>query len=53
MRHELDLVLDQKVANPRMALYEPAQRSGSPVSQLIQAIIDLITKEDYSHQVRN
>ncbi len=52
LRRELDSVLERKVANPRMKLYDPAQNSHSPISQLIQAIMDLITTEDYSLQVR-
>lgn len=51
MRRQLDSVLQQKVAQPRMELYSPVYPDSSPNSQLIQAIIDLITKEDYSHQV--
>ena len=53
MRQQLDSVLQQKVAYPRMELYNPLQYQASalPTSQLIQAIIDLITREDYSDQV--
>ena len=51
MRHQLDLLLQQKVAQPRLELYNPLRASDSPTSQLTQAIIDLITQEDYSQQV--
>ena len=49
MRKQLDAVLEQKLAQPQMDLYVPG--SASPSSRLIQAIIDLITTEDYSGQV--
>ena len=51
MRRQLDSTLREKVAYPRAKLYDPTNRDPSPNSQLIQAIIDLITKEDYSQQV--
>ena len=51
MRKQLDSVLEQKIANPSMELYTPHSPTPSPSSQLIQAIIDLITTEDYSRQV--
>lgn len=51
MRRQLDLVLQQKIAQPRLELYNPDRSSDSPNSKLIQAIIDLITREDYSEQV--
>ena len=51
MRQELDVVLKQKVAKPRLELYDPCHPDSSPTSKLIQAIIDLITQEDYSRQV--
>lgn len=47
----MDAILKQKIANPSMKLYDPHNGSLSPTSQLIDAIIDLITTEDYSHQV--
>ena len=52
MRKQLDSILQQKVANPSMELYTPLSQSPSPSSQLIQAIIDLITTEDYTYQVQ-
>ena len=51
MRQQLDEVLKQKIATPSMELYTPHSSTPSPSSQLIQAIIDLITSEDYSEQV--
>ena len=53
MRQQLDLVLQQKVAQPRLELYNPRAQNPSPTSQLTQAIIDLITQEDYSQQVHH
>ena len=47
----MDAILKQKIANPSMELYDPHNGSLSPTSQLIDAIIDLITTEDYSQQV--
>ena len=52
LRRQLDATLQQKIAQPRMELYTPGSHAPSPSSQLIQAIIDLITTEDYSEQVR-
>ena len=52
LRHQLDALLKQKIANPSMELYTPQNGRPSPSSQLIEAIIDLITTEDYSQQVR-
>ena len=52
MRQELDTVLQRKVAYPAMELYTPHSPAPSSTSQLIQAIIDLITTEDYTGQVR-
>ena len=52
MREQLDSALQQKIANPGMDLYCPLESRPPPTSQLIQAIIDLITSEDYTHQVR-
>lgn len=49
MRKQLDAVLEQKLAQPQMELYIPG--SSSPSSRFIQAVIDLITTEDYSGQV--
>lgn len=51
LRHQMDAILKQKIANPSMELYDPHNGSLSPTSQLIDAIIDLITTEDYSQQV--
>jgi len=54
MRQQLDAALLEKVAQPRMELYSPHNTGRSdafPTSQLIQAIIDLITQEDYTQQV--
>ncbi len=51
MRHQLDVVLQQKIGSPSMDLYTPHTSHPSASSQLIQAIIDLITTEDYSRQV--
>ncbi len=51
MRKQLDSVLQQKVARPSMELYNPRSPRASPTSQLIQAIIDLITREEYTQQV--
>lgn len=51
MRQQLDGVLQQKIASPSMDLYTPYARQPPASSQLIQAIIDLITTEDYSKQV--
>ena len=51
MKLQLDQVLQRKVAKPSMELYDPNNPNAFPTSQLIQAIIDLITKEDYSGQV--
>lgn len=55
LRRQLDVTLQQKIANPRMELYTLSSHhsAASPSSQLIQAIIDLITSEDYSDQVAN
>lgn len=53
MRKQLDTVLQQKVAHPHKELYNQYDRHPSPTSQLIQAIIDLITREDYTQQVMN
>ena len=55
LRRQLDVTLQQKIANPRMELYTPSSHHSAPnpSSQLIQAIIDLITSEDYSDQVAN
>ena len=50
MRSQLDIVLQEKIANPNMILYSPLSPSLSPCSRLIQAIIDLITSEDYTQQ---
>ena len=50
MRKQLDAVLEQELAQPQMDLYVPG--SSSPSSRLIQAIIDLITTEDYFSQVQ-
>lgn len=52
MRRQLDIVLQEKIANPRMILYSPGSSPSEapPSSRLIQAIIDLITREDYSAQ---
>ncbi len=47
----MDTILKQKIANPSMELYCPHRRTLSPTSKLIEAIIDLITAEDYSKQV--
>jgi hypothetical protein len=47
----MDAILKQKIANPSMELYSPHRRTLSPTSKLIEAIIDLITAEDYSQQV--
>jgi hypothetical protein len=47
----MDAILKQKIANPLMELYCPHRRTLSPTSNLIEAIIDLITAEDYSQQV--
>ena len=51
MRAQLDSALRQKIANPGMDLYSPHDPNHPPTSQLIQAIIDLITSEDYERQV--
>ncbi len=51
MRKQLDSVLKAKVAQPRMELYNPQNPNAPATSQLIQAIIDLITTEDYTDQV--
>ena len=51
LRYQMDAILKQKIANPSMELYDPSNGSLSPTSQLIDAIIDLITTEDYSQQV--
>ena len=51
MRQQLDSVLEQKIATPSMELYTPHTPTPSPSSRLIQAIIDLISVEDYSKQV--
>ena len=51
MRKQLDSVLEQKIATPSMELYTPHSPQPSSTSQLIQAIIDLITTEDYTRQV--
>ena len=48
MRHQLDVALEEKISQPDMVLYSPLVPS--PCSQLIQAIIDLITSEDYTKQ---
>lgn len=50
MRKQLNLVLEQKIAQPNMNLYCPQEQSPPPCSKLIQTIIDLITTEDYSEQ---
>ena len=50
MRQQLDSVLQQKIASPGMELYTPHTSNPPPSSRLIQAIIDLITTEDYSWQ---
>ena len=54
MRKQLDLVLEQKIANPDMDLYTPLlpldRNNVPPCSKLIQTIIDLITSEDYTDQ---
>ena len=47
----MDAILKQKIANPSMELYCPRGHTLSPTSKLIEAIIDLITTEDYSQQV--
>ena len=52
IRDRMDSVLKQKIANPTMELYNPHNRRSSPTSQLIAAIIELITTEDYSQQVQ-
>ena len=52
LRYQMDSVLKQKIANPTMELYNPHNRRSSPTSQLIEAIIELITTEDYSQQVQ-
>ena len=51
LRHQMDTILKQKIANPKLELYCPHGRTLSPTSKLIEAIIDLITTEDYSKQV--
>ena len=51
MRQQLDNVLQQKIANPTTELYTPHVTDPPPSSRLIQAIIDLITTEDYTRQV--
>ena len=51
MRSQLDTALEQKIANPGMDLYSAHDPDHPPTSQLIQAIIDLITSEDYERQV--
>jgi ATP-dependent RNA helicase DHX36 len=48
LRHQLDNVLKEKIANPNMLLYQVG--SDEPSSRLIQTIINLITTEDYSSQ---
>ena len=53
MREQLDVVLQQKISNPRMDLYTPLSPSPPASSQLIQSIIDLIASEDYQWQVYN
>ena len=50
IRRELDLVLEQKIAQPNMNLYCPLDKTPPPCSKLIQTIIELITSEDYSDQ---
>ena len=50
MRSQLDLVLEQKIAQPHLDLYTPTDTNPPPCSKLIQTIIDLISSEDYSDQ---
>ena len=51
LRHQMDAILKQKIANPSLELYSPHGHTLSTTSKLIEAIIDLITTEDYSQQV--
>lgn len=51
LRSQLDRLLKQKIEDPRMVLYSPHTATPTAASQLVQAIIKLITMEDVSVQV--
>ena len=50
LRSELDRLLILKIGSPQLELYQPHTSNQTPESKLMQAIIDLITREDTTEQ---